>query len=149
MQCNLRPKLKEILMALKDFVKRKGLLSRKQIKLVHKWLDEDWEARDQDKLMVELVARLVATCEAPAPLSVRKRIESMVVGLLGGPRGDPDEHHMLAAAHCVLLLRELGFSYDDKETLDHLSNVSPSSTSLCGNIYDFDFMEAAKKDTVL
>lgn len=132
---------------LENLVKRKGPLSKKQLGLVRKWLDEDWEACDQDRQMVDLVSRLVATCEAPVPKSVENRLKSMIIGLLGGPRGDPDKHHMLAAAHCVLLLKELGFSYDEEHTIDHLSNNDEDDEG--GNIHEFDFMEAARKGTVL
>lgn len=49
--------------ALKDLVKTKGPLSLRQLKLIQRWLDEDWEANDQDANMVKLVRRLLETCK--------------------------------------------------------------------------------------
>jgi hypothetical protein len=70
-------------------------------------------------------------------LTVEKRLKTMVTTLLGGPRGDPDAHHHLAAAHTVLLMDQLGIQYDDAEDLKR---------DLSGNnIYEADFLDMARK----
>ena len=82
-----------------------------------------------------------ASKPAPHPvLSLEQRLRSMITGLLGGPGGDPDKHHMLAAAHCVLLLEQIGKPYKDDETLSHLKGES---------IHRVDFLELAKEDAAL
>jgi hypothetical protein len=46
-----------------DLVKRKGPLSPRQVSLLKKWLEEDWEAADVDREIVALISRLVATVD--------------------------------------------------------------------------------------
>ncbi len=41
---------------------------------------------------------------------VEKHLRAIVQECLGGPRGDPDESHLLAAAHAVVALQLMGFS---------------------------------------
>lgn len=41
-------------------------------------------------------------------MTVEGRLKRIMVGLLGGPVGDPDPTAVLAAAHAWLLLRERG-----------------------------------------
>ncbi len=42
-----------------DLVKKDGPLTERQIELVQKWIDEDWESHDHDRNVVRLVQRLV------------------------------------------------------------------------------------------
>ena len=46
-----------------DLVKGMGPLSPRQVSLIKKWLEEDWEAADVDREIVALIARLVATAD--------------------------------------------------------------------------------------
>lgn len=46
-----------------DLVRRKGPLTERQVKLVKKWIEEDWESHDAPRELVDLMARLVATVE--------------------------------------------------------------------------------------
>lgn len=46
-----------------DLVRRKGPLSPRQVGLLKKWLEEDWEAADVDRELLALIARLVATVD--------------------------------------------------------------------------------------
>lgn len=59
-----------------------------------------------------------------AALTPEDRIHSMIMGLLGGPGGGPDPHHKLAAAHCVLLLKDLGLRPADEEDVASLAEDS-------------------------
>jgi len=38
-------------------------MSPRQLKLVRKWLDDDWESHDHDRELVRLVGRLLDSCE--------------------------------------------------------------------------------------
>lgn len=75
---------------------------------------------------------------SPKSLSPEERIHSMITGLLGGPGGDPDPHHQLAAAHCVLLLEQLGLRPADPQTVADLS-ADPFS----------DYMDLARRNVRL
>ncbi len=77
---------------------------------------------------------------APKTLTVEKRLHSMITGLLGGPRGDPDPHHMLAAAHAVLLLEQVGAPHEDDDTLDTLGGQ---------NLYNMNFLALAQRDEAI
>jgi len=46
---------------LSTLVLGKGPMSPRQLKMVRKWLDEDWEARDIDQDAVALIKRLLVT----------------------------------------------------------------------------------------
>jgi len=46
-----------------DLVRKKGPLSPRQVGLLKKWLEEDWEAADVDREIVAIIARLVATVD--------------------------------------------------------------------------------------
>jgi hypothetical protein len=70
-------------------------------------------------------------------MSMEARLRSIVRGCLGGPRGDPDEHHMLAAAHALLLLKGLGEV--DLETEEFLRT----------NSWELDFLDLAERDISL
>lgn len=71
-------------------------------------------------------------------LTVKKRLETIIVRSLGGPRGDPDRHHMLAAAHAFLLSKQLGFE-TDKDMEDNLRR----------NNWELDFIDLAERDVAL
>lgn len=73
---------------------------------------------------------------AEARLTPKARIESMITGLLGAPRGDPDPHHKLAAAHCCLLLEQLGHEPDPEVVRDLSSD-------------DRDYIQLAREDACL
>jgi hypothetical protein len=45
-----------------DLVRGKNFMSKRQLKLVREWLDEDFESHDHDREMVQLVRRLLCTC---------------------------------------------------------------------------------------
>ena len=79
----------------------------------------------------------------PKKLTVEQRLKSMITGLLGGPRGDPDMHHMLAAAHVVLLLEEIGKPYKVKKDDDTIACLGGE------NIYDMNFLELAQADAAV
>ncbi len=79
----------------------------------------------------------------PSPtLSVEQRLRSIIRVCLGDPRGDPDRHHMLAAAHCMILLDEMGF-----EKLDEDSERTEQMRGK--NLWEVDFIEAARSDEAL
>jgi hypothetical protein len=79
--------------------------------------------------------------KGPHPvLSVEQRLRSTITALLGGPRGDPDLHHMLAAAHCILLLEQIGKPYGNDNAIESLSGK---------NLYEMDFLELAREDAAL
>ncbi len=65
----------------------------------------------------------------------------MITGLLGGPTGDPDKHHMLAAAHCCLLLEQIGSPYRPKDSDDDTLGFLAGE-----NIFEVDFMRLARED---
>lgn len=82
----------------------------------------------------------VRTPRPPKDMTVEQRLRSIITGLLGGPRGDPDAHHMLGAAKAVLLLEQNGTPYGDGDTVDELSGK---------NIHGLDFMALAREDAAL
>ena len=73
-------------------------------------------------------------------LSPQQRMARIVTGLLGGPKGDPDEHHCLAAAHVLLLARQLRTPLEGEVVAEkHLRN----------SIYGLDFMDLAERNVIL
>lgn len=56
---------KETLVSLNDLVpdNKTGPLNKKEIKLVHKWIEADWEAADVDDDVLRLIKRLLETIE--------------------------------------------------------------------------------------
>ncbi len=48
---------------LSDLVRGKDRLSKRQVALLKRWLEEDWEAADVDREILKLIRRLVATLE--------------------------------------------------------------------------------------
>lgn len=50
------------MMILEKLARKKGPLTKKQIKEIQRWIDADWESHDQPRDMVKLVQRLVDTC---------------------------------------------------------------------------------------
>lgn len=79
----------------------------------------------------------------PKKLTVEQRLKSMITGLLGGPRGDPDMHHMLAAAHVVILLETIGKPYKGAKDDDTITTLSGE------NLYEMNFLELARADAAL
>lgn len=73
-------------------------------------------------------------------MTVEERLKAIIVAVLGGPRGDPDPHHCLAAAHAILALQEIGYGTPDEDRTDILRNLGS------GNIHDIDFMAVAARD---
>lgn len=69
-------------------------------------------------------------------MTAERRLRRMITGLLGGPRGDPDPHHRLAAAHACLLLRELGHGPHEEVERELRSG-------------EVDYVDLAERDAVL
>lgn len=85
-----------------------------------------------------MAERPPAPLPSKTPMSTNARFRSIVRGCLGSPRGDPDEHHMLAAAHAFLGLRDLG-------------EEMPGDTEsyLRDNTWGVDFIDLAERDATL
>lgn len=63
-----------------------------------------------------------------------ERLQAIVTECLGGPKGDPDSSHRLAAAHACILLRELGCPLEATEA--ELRN---------DELYECDFIDQAER----
>jgi hypothetical protein len=74
-----------------------------------------------------------------APLPPAGQLGLIIRGLLGGPRGDPDEHHLLAAARVWVLARQLGYTEVANADLERdLRNNSGT-----------DFIDLAERNIIL
>lgn len=58
-------------LSLDDLVKSKRPFTDRQLYLVEKWLDADWESHDVDENLIKLIRRLLATVEEKAILERR------------------------------------------------------------------------------
>ena len=74
-------------------------------------------------------------------MTIEDRLRCLIRTLLGDPAGDPDRHHMLGAAHAILLMEQLGITYGDDDIFDRLSNKKGYE-----NVHQIDFIDAARKD---
>ena len=80
----------------------------------------------------------VAEEKCAAELAAR-HLRTLITQVLGGPGGDPDEHHNLAAGHAAVVLELLGFPLreeSDKVSLQVLRG---------DNLYKVDFIEEARR----
>ena len=57
--------------SLADLVRREGPLSARQVALLKRWLEEDWEAADVDREVLKIIRRLVATVDRESARSAR------------------------------------------------------------------------------
>lgn len=83
-----------------------------------------------------MVTRIVES--AGKEMTVETRLRAIVQRCLGGPGGDPDRHHMIAAAHAFLALRQLGLSTSEDDE-DFLRN----------NNWEMDFIDLAERNVVI
>lgn len=94
-----------------------------------KWRAREWRGTPEE--VIPLPAKRV--------MSSRQRLEAIIRETLGGPRGDPDQHHWIAAAHAYLLLRESGEPAD----------ADLESDLRQGNPWEEDFIDLAERDAAL
>lgn len=94
------------------------------------------------RMNIETARQSLAEEELPPKkeLSVPQRLKSIVTRLLGGPGGDPDPHHCLAAAHTVLLAGQLGYPdlFEEEIVRD-----------LRAGLGDVDYIDLAERDALI
>lgn len=79
-------------------------------------------------------------------MSTQEHLISIISTCLGGPRGDPDMHHQLAAAHAYIALRD-NPSHENK-TIEYLKRLE-AENSLRINPWNIDFVDLAERNVVL